>query len=132
MFGKTTKWYKTAYKAYRKKKMSDEYRTLFRYYIDVCLFNPIRVADGHYDFLALDDMDGLTKATTEDLRKLLPGHLFENYLAALEVYKTIGEEYDEEKLNLIQEKDDYLADHAEELESILIAYVNELKEQKIV
>ena len=131
MFGKK-RWDKTAYKAYRKKKMSEEYSTLFRYYIDVCYGNLLRCADGHYDFLALDEMDGLTKATTEDLRKLLPKHLFENYLAALEVYKTIGDEYDKQKMSLIDEKDEYLYDHTEELESILIDYVDELKEQKII
>ena len=131
MFGKT-KWYKTAYKAYRKKKMSEEYSTLFRYYMNVCWSSLIRPADGHYDFISMDEMDGVTKATTEDLRKLLPEHLFKNYLEALELYNSMGDDFDEEKDSLITDKDEYLFRHSEELEKLLIDYVNELKEQKTI
>lgn len=131
MFGKT-KWYKTAYKAYRKKKMSEEYSTLFRYYINACWGCKLFHADGHYDFISIDEMDGETKATTEDLRKLLPEHLFKNYLEAVELYNSMGDEFDEEKDSLIMDKDEYLFWHTEESEKILIDYVNELKEQKII
>ena len=130
MFGKT-KWYRTAFKAYRRKKIEEPYRTLLKYYMAVGYGTPIARFDGHRDFFALEEWDGSIKATTEDLRAILPKHLFENYLSALDAYNSLGEDHEYEVMMAAFEKQDfYVYEHGEEIEEILIDYVNVMKERK--
>lgn len=131
MFG-MNKWYRVIFKAYRKNKLAEPYRSLLRYYFFLGSGTPIAHSDGHYDYFAFEKSDGSIGEATKNLQTLLPEHLFENYLSALEAYQSLGEDPEYEKVMAAFEKqDEYTFWHNEEITEILTAYVNEMKEKKI-
>ena len=135
MFGKT-KWYKTAFKAYRKKKIKEPYRTLLHYYMQVGHGTPIAHIRGHHeyfrDYFSLQEYYGPIEATTENLRAILPKHLFDNYLSALEVYKSLGEDPEYEIImTAFERQDEYIFDHCDEIIALLKDYVDEMTAKNI-
>lgn len=126
MFGKK-KWYKVAFKAYRKNKMEEPYRTLFRYYMRVGSGTPIANTYSHYEYFTFEKWDGSIANATEKLQMILPEDLFENYLSALEAYTSLGEDPEYEKLmSAFEKQDEYVLWHDEEMINILTDYVNKI------
>lgn len=131
MFGKK-KWYQAAWKAYRKNKLTEPYRTLLRYYILVGYGTPIARFEGHYEYFMLEKWDGSIERATENLRSVLPDALFENYCSALEAFSSLGKEPEYEKVMTVFEKqDEYVFDHCGEIAGLLSSYVTEMTAKKV-
>lgn len=132
MFGKP-KWYRTAYKLYRKHQLEEPYRTLLRYYMFVGYGTPIAHNEGHYEYFNLEKFDGDIDTATENLRSVLPDRLFKNYLSALEAYKQLGDDPEYERLiAALEQQDIYVTEHCEEITELLINRIAEITEKSFI
>lgn len=126
---KENKWYKVAYKLYRKGKLNEPYNSLFDYYINLTLDSPYRKGSyfNHLSYFFHYNQEGQLETLSANLNSILPENLKDNFNKALEKFKKITDYDAEENLDMFDEEDDYVDDNSELLRKILKNHIELLE-----